>query len=311
MSIRLNTTFNGQSSTIKWSSVFTIIMFVAAFLNSALSIMTFITKESRKVGCGLYLFASSITSFLTMCMLVVKFWFLLLTQMDSSITYSILRQGCKSIEYILKICLYTDNWFNACVALERLITVYKGINFNKISSKRVARWIILILPLLIGVSIIHEPLNRDIFDDKDENRFLCVFHYSPSIRIYNTFILMFHFVGPFCANLFSALFIVFHSARRRAATHKRQTYREHLREQFKQYRNIIISPIILVILAIPRLIISSISGCTRVSQDAWLYLLGYFISFIPSISILFVFVLPSELYRKQLKDSFQSFLRRI
>jgi hypothetical protein len=231
--------------------------------------------------------------------------------MNSSVSYSVLRGGCISIEFILKVCLYTDNWLNACVALERSITVYKGINFNKILSKRIARWIIIILPLVIGISIIHEPLHRDIFDDKDENHFWCVFHYSLSIRIYNTIILIFHFVGPFCANLFSALFIIFRVARHRAVTKKRQTHREHLREQLKERKTLIISPIILVVLSIPRLIISFLSGCTRVSQNAWLYLLGYFVSFIPSMSIFFVFVLPSEFYRKQFKDSMKSFGGRI
>ena len=309
--IQSNTTIDGQSSIIKWGSASTIVMFVAALLNSFLSIMTFIRKESRAIGCGLYLFASSISSLLTMSMLIAKFWFLLLTQMNLSLSYSALRAGCISIEYILKICLYTDNWFNACVAIERSITVYQGVNFNKMLSKRAARWMIIILPLVIAISIIHEPLNRDIFDDKDENRFLCVFQYSSSIRIYNIMILMLHFVGPFCANLFSAPFIIFHGARRRAAAQKRQKYSEHLWEQLKEHKNLIISPIILVILAVPRLIMSFLSGCTKVSQNAWLYLLGYFVSFIPSISIFFVFVLPSEFYRKQLKDSFKSCLQRI
>jgi hypothetical protein len=287
------------------------VMFIAALINSILSMMTFATKESRAVGCGLYLLASSITSLLTMIIFTLKFWFLLLTQIYPSVRYSVLRGGCISIEFILKVSLYTDNWLNACVALERSITVYKGVNFNKMLSKRIARWIIIILPLFIAVSIIHEPLNRDIFDDKDENRFWCVFHYSLSIRIYNTIILIFHFVGPFCANLFSALFIIFRSARRRAVTQKRHTYREHLWEQLKEHKKIIISPIILVVLAIPRLIISFLSGCTRVSQNVWLYVLGYFVSFIPSMSIFFVFVLPSEFYRKQLKESIKSFRRRI
>jgi hypothetical protein len=178
-------------------------------------------------------------------------------------------------------------------------------------SKCIARWIIIILPLFITVSIIHEFLNRDIFDDKEEQRFWCVFHYSPSIHIYNTIIAMFHFVGPFCANLFSALFIIFRSARRRAETQKRQTYREHLQKQLKEHKNLLISPIILVVLTMPRLIISFLSGCVKVSHNIWLYLLGYFVSFIPSRSIFFVFVLPSKFYRKQFKKSAKSFRSRI
>jgi hypothetical protein len=178
-------------------------------------------------------------------------------------------------------------------------------------SKRVARWIIIILPLLVTISIIHEPIYRDIFDDKDEKRFWCVFHYSLSIHIYNTIILIFHFGGPFSINLFSALFIIFRGARRRAVIQNQRPYIEHVKEQLKEHKNLIISPIILVVLAMPRLIISFLSGCIKVSNNVWLYLLGYFVSFIPSMSIFFVFVLPSEFYTKQLKDLIKYYRRRI
>jgi hypothetical protein len=194
-----------------------------------------------------------------------------------------------------------NNWLNACVALERSITVYKEVNFNKMLSKRIARWMIAILPLLIMTSIIHEPLHRKLFDDTDEQRLWCVFEYFSSVQIYNIIILFFHLVGPFCVNLVSASFIIFSSARRRAITQKRLTYNEHLRQQFKEHKNLIISPIVLVVLSLPRLIISLSSGCVKVRHDAWLYLLGYLVSFLPSMSIFFVFVLPSEFYKEQLK----------
>lgn len=129
-----------------------------------------------------------------------------------------------------------------------------------------------------------------------------MFHYSSSVHIYNTIILIFHFVGPFCANLFSAFYIIFSGARRRAVTQKRLTYREHLRQQFKGHKNLIISPIILVVLTLPRLLISFLSGCVKRSHNSWLYLFGYIIPFIPSVSIFFIFVLPSDFYKTEFKN---------
>jgi len=297
--IRPNTTINEQTTLVKWSVAFTMIVFVAGLINSFLSIMTFRTKQSREVGCGLYLLASSITSLLTVSIFTLKFWFLVLTQINSSVSRSILQGGCLSLEFILKLFLYMDNWLNACVALERSMTVYKEVKFNKMLSKRIAKWVIFLLPCFIMASIIHEPLYRELIEDKHEERLWCVFNYSYSVHIYNTIILFFHFIGPFCANLFSALFIIFRSARRRAATQKRQTYKEHLREQFKEHKNLIISPIVLVILALPRLLISFLSECVKVSHNSWLYLIGYIVSFFPSVTIFFIFVLPSEFYKKQ------------
>ncbi len=110
-------------------------IFIGGLINGILSVITFSTKQSRENGCGLYLMASSITSLLTVTIFTAKFWFLLLTQINPSVSQSILRVGCISFEFLLKICLYLDNWLNACVALERLMTVYKGVNFSKMSSK--------------------------------------------------------------------------------------------------------------------------------------------------------------------------------
>jgi hypothetical protein len=39
------------------------------------------------------------------------------------------------------------------------------------------------------------------------------------------------------------------------------------------------------------------------ADDAWLYLIGYFISFIPSMINSIVFILPSEFYRKECQKS--------
>jgi hypothetical protein len=38
-------------------------------------------------------------------------------------------------------------------------------------------------------------------------------------------------------------------------------------------------------------------------NDSWLFLVGYFISFIPSILTFVIFVLPSKLYKKQFQKA--------
>jgi len=143
-----------------------------------------------------------------------------------------------------------------------------------------------------------------------ENHVLCVINYSRSVQDYNSAILFFHLIAPFVANLFSALYIIFGTARQRSVTRPKQTYREHVLEQFNEHKQLVISPIILLILALPRLIISLLSGCVDASKNPWLYLCGYFISFIPSMLIFVVFVFPSELYMKTFKESLRRWRRR-
>jgi hypothetical protein len=342
--IQPNMPLNNQSFTVKISAALTIIMFVAGVINSVLSWLIFQNEELRKVGCVMYLLASSITSLLTISMFTVKFWFVVLTQMNVSVSLYVLQGGCVSIEPILKLFVYLDAWLNACVAVERAFNVAKGVNFDRAKSKRIARWIILILPFCIMASIIHEPLYRQFFVSKtntdmintdmtntdktianatqqyttqqntaqentEENYALCLTHYSHSVQQYSTFIQFFHLVLPFIANLFSALFIIFGVARQRSTAQTEQSYRKHVHNQLKAHKQLMISPLILLALSSPRLIIALLPGCVNVSRNLWLFLCGYFISFTPSMLVFIIFVLPSDMYRKKFKELLRSWRR--
>ncbi len=306
-------------------------MFVAGVINSLLSWLTFHNEELRKVGCVIYLLASSVTSFLTISMFTVKFWFVVLTQMNPSISLSVLRGGCMFIEPILKLFIYLDTWLNACVAVERAASVFKGVSFDKAKSKRIAWWIIIIVPFCIMGSIIHEPLYRKLYNNDrfknnttanmtqedmtqekvEEDYAFCLAHYSPTVQKYNTAILFVHIVIPFTANLFSALFIIFKAARQRSTARTEQSYRKHVYNQVKSHKQLVISPLILLILSSPRLIIALLSECVDISRNLWLFLCAYFISFTPPMFIFIIFVLPSDMYRKKFKESLKHLRQRI
>ena len=339
--IQSDTSFRMQSALIHAAVGITMIMFFIGFVNATFSLMTFRDKQLRKIGCGIYLLASSITSLLTISMFTIKFWFVVLVQFYSTFNSSVLRTDCLFIGPVLKLCLYLDGWLNACVAIERAVNVSKGVNFDKKRSVNIARRIILILPILIACTIIHEPIHHDLFEYTiqkyrsipnnynstmnismesaiketfeyvSERRILCVIRYSPSVQNYNTITLFFHLIIPFIANFFSAFFIIFGTARQRSTAQNNQTLKEHVLKQINEHRQLLISPILLFILAIPRLIMALLSGCVDPSSNPWLYLCGYFISFIPPMLIFAVFVLPSELYTKTFKESLTRWRRQI
>jgi len=330
--IQSNISFRKQSALIQTAAGLTMIMFLIGFINGIFSLITFSNKELRKVGCGIYLLASSITSLLTVTMFTMKFWFVVLIQLHSTVRSSILRTDCVFIGPVLKVCLYLDGWLNACVAIERTINVSKGVKFDKKMSRRAARWIILILPIFIMGTIVHEPIHHELFEYttpkynsininnnltmnismendtnveyENEHNVLCVIRYSRSVQTYNTITLFIHLVVPFVANLFSALFIIFGTARRRStAKTNKKSFKNHAVNQMREHKQLLISPFILLLLALPRLIMSLVSGCVDPSENPWLYLSGYFISFTPPMLVFTVFVLPSELYRKTFKDA--------
>ena len=329
--VQQNASFGKQSSLIKVAAAITMIMFSIGFINGIFSLMTFKNKELRKIGCGIYLLASSITSLLTITMFTIKFWFVVLTQLYSTVNSNVLRFDCVFIGPALKLCSYFDGWLNACVAIERTVNVSKGVNFDKKMSQRMARRMLFILPIIILGSLVHEPICHDLFEYKipiyrpidnnitvnesmadgfeytTEHHVLCIVRYSRFLQIYNTVTLFFHLIVPFVANLCSALFIIFGTARRRSLTQKQQTFKEHAFKQLSEHKQLLISPTILLTLTIPRLILALVSGCVDPSTNPWLYLCGYFISFTPSMLIFAVFVLPSELYTKTFKESMKQF----
>ncbi|CAF1362508.1 unnamed protein product [Adineta steineri] len=297
--IRPNSTLNDQSLTVKLSAASTIIIFLIGLLNSFFGYLVFHNRNCRKVASGIYLRLSSIISTLVVSMLIIRFWFVTYTYMNPSINRKILQIGCLLFEPMLRFFLHMSNWLNTCVGIDRAMAVFQGTNFNKKRSRCIARWIICLLPFLILSSMIYEFINRDLFDDYEERRVWCVVRYSKSIELYTNIVQYFHFIAPFLANLISAIFIIVYITRLKTTVQSQFSSQQQLLNQINQHKQLVISPIILAILLFPRFLVSLLSTCIKSSQNPWLYLFGYFVSFIPSSFIFVIFVLPSTFYRKE------------
>jgi hypothetical protein len=208
-----------------------------------------------------------------------------------------------------------DQWLNACVAVERATTSIKGARFDKKKSKRAAKFFIISLLIIIISTSIHDPIYRQLIDEinNDDNikRIWCVAMYSPGLQVYNYVMYTFHFSIPFMMNLISTIILIMRKSRQRAAIHPERNYREHLQEQVRQHKNLLTAPMVLIILGLPRLILTFASKCMKSTDDAWLFLMGYFISFIPSMLTFVVFVLPSKAYKKEFLDKIKRYRSNI
>jgi hypothetical protein len=308
--IRPNLNISQQPSAVLISLVLMVIITLLGFANGILSLITFKTKTTHESGCGLYLFSSSIITLSTMVIFFFKFLILLLSQMGSITNRSFLTIQCHSIDFLLRFCLTMDQWLTAFVAIERTFVVRKGVNFNKKKFKSLAKWAISGLVVISMVTNIHDPIYRKLFiaDDNvdDEKKLWCIVEYPSAIRIINLIINIIHFIVPFIINVISALTIIIMSTRQQVAIKKKKKYREILKEQIHERKNLLIGSSVLAILAVPRLIISFVSGCMKSINDSWLFLLGYFISLIPPLLTFILFVLPSKTY----KDAFRKAISR-
>jgi hypothetical protein len=309
--IRPNVSLTHQSAIVKFSFALTIIFIVAGLINGMFCLITFKNKSVREVGCGLYLFGSSITTLLIMVMFGLKFFILLLSQMAIISNRSFLEIQCRSLDFILRVCICMDQWLNACVALERSMTVMKATRFNKTKSIQAAKFVIIILLIIIAGSCIHDPIHRRLIDEgnngvyneDDQKRTWCIVTYPHSFQVYNSFMHTFHFCGPFLINLISTIILIAKKSRQQSNIHKQRPYNELLREQFRKHKHLLTAPIVLIILALPRLIIASVSKCMKSSDDAWLFIMGYFISFVPPMLTFIIFIVPSDFYKKEFEKS--------
>ncbi|CAF1399531.1 unnamed protein product [Adineta steineri] len=307
---------NYQPLIIKISLALTIIFIITGLINGILSLITFMNKTLWQVGCGLYLLTSSITTLFITIMFGLKFFILLLSHMSIISNRSFLSGQCYSFDYILRMFVSIDQWLNACIAIERTTAVIKGVSFDKNKSKKTAKLMMAILFITVAVNYVHDPIHRYIIDevnqdDSRQNRIWCIMKDSLSLKTYNSFIHTFHFISPFIINLISTIVLIVVKTRQQANLHKKQTYKQTLYKTIKEHKNLLTAPIVLVILGVPRIILTFISNCMKSPSDAWLFLLGYFISFIPPMLIFLIYILPSTVYRNTFHNTVKQYTTNI
>ncbi|CAF2093176.1 unnamed protein product [Rotaria magnacalcarata] len=302
-----------QPSIVKFSLALTMISVAIGLFNGILSFITFNNKVICETGCGLYLLGSSITTSLTMIAFGWKFWLLAFTQIATISNQSFLKIQCLFLDFILRTFLDTDQWLKACVAMERGVTVMQGTRFNKKKSKQTAKIVIGILLIIITSAYIYDPIYRRLIEEEndDEKRLWCIATYPYYLQKFNSAVQTFYFFAPFLINLISAIIIIVKKSHQQSNIHTNRSYGEILKQQTIQHKHILTAPIVLVILGIPRLIITYLSKCMKSTNDAWLFIIGYHISFIPHMLTFALYVLPSTFYTQQLQKCFVEFRTRM
>ncbi|UJR07146.1 hypothetical protein I4U23_011434 [Adineta vaga] len=299
--IRPKLTLEKQIGIVKLAFVLTIVMLIIGILLNLFAISTFIQRTTLEIAVGFYLLASSIISLLTMIVFSLKFYTLLATQMALITNPTTININCKAIEYLLKSLPAMVDWLNACVAIERATMIVIGIKFNKLKSITASKFVIFFVILFKTTFAILDPLNRRLIYNEEEDRTWCVVSYLhwPALNSLNSTLNIIDFIVPFALNLISASIIILLTARKRSVLRIQQTYLQHLYVQLQHDKHLILSPCIIVLLAVPRLIISFFTGCMKSERNPWVYFAGYFISYIPPTIIFIIFVIPSKTYKSQ------------
>ncbi len=80
-------------------------------------------------------------------------------------------------------------------------------------------------------------------------------------------------------NLISVFILIKTKSRQQLNIYTHRSYKEILREQFQRHKHLLTAPIVLVILGLPRLIITFISKCMKSVDDSSCLFLGGYILF--------------------------------
>ena len=129
-----------------------------------------------------------------MTLFVLKFVILVLAQMALITNRIFLSLQCHSVDFLVRIGLQMDQWFNAYVAVERALSAFKGATFPRKKSKQAAKFVIVLLIILIAGSSIHDPLFRQLIDeDNIQKRIWCIVKYPSGVDTYNYIVQIVHF----------------------------------------------------------------------------------------------------------------------
>ncbi|CAF2463681.1 unnamed protein product [Rotaria sp. Silwood2] len=267
-------------------SILISILFVGSVCN-LLAIGTFCQSKAREMGSGIYRLWISIIG---QCGLTVVVIHILMEQNNSEMI------GCFILEYLRKVLHALYDSLTACTTLERTIVIFQGITFNRMRSRRLSKLIIPILILYHFVSIVYEPFSRQLIYSL--NRYWCILEFSNySIVIHQSITNICHFILPYFINLISPIIWVLALTKSKSTLNKNFSTWINLKNVLCTYKHTIISCYILVIQNTPRFIFTFYLTCIKLQWQNKAYITAYFLSLVPLMSNLFIFVLPSPKYR--------------
>jgi hypothetical protein len=121
-----------------------------------------------------------------------------------------------------------------------------------------------------------------------------------------------HFVSPFSINMVSLFSMIMIMACFRSKFRERDGFFTPLHFQFVQHKQQVTGTMMIIILSLPRLIFAFVLDCMKSPHDSVsLFLVGYFLSFIPPALTFVIFVLPSKTYMKCFKSNLYTFRNKI
>jgi hypothetical protein len=305
---RFSVSFEWLIEKSRWNRVHLLIPLLFAgvgILFNSLIIGTLNKKKAPSTATSIILLCSAVISQLLLSFLVIRVVYLQFLLRSSTITTTN-RVLCKSLPYIMSSLSYFSSWLLALISVERALSVRFPLRYRFIQSGKVA----ILTSVIIGIclcSSLYPQIDQYKLIAAPNSDIWCVQETSAHQQTLFQTLFISHQLVPFMINVLAASVIIITVGLSKAASHH-LPHRLTVAEQARKRVDLLLGPFICFIAQIPHLIMLFLNPCTY-DVNQWfshVALIAYYISFIPHISLVFMYIVPSPLY----KSLFFSFLRR-
>jgi hypothetical protein len=278
----------------------TFLLFTIGFLNNIFSFVTFIRPTPRKVGVGYYLLIITCFNQLSLLCLLGKF---------IQITFQLINpNSCKAISYILSVFTKSTYWLTSWVTIDRFLVIIFPTSVH-LKNPRLAIAVSALTVLCLFGLHVHEIIYYTIIEHSSTASLLCVTNFNNQpISIYNRIFTLIHYLLPFLIQTIAITLLIILAARSRTkTTGGKLSFQQVLMKQFRIQKELYITPIIIILSALPQTILTFSLACTELSLwQRHILLISYLLSYGPQVLGFILYVLPSTTYKKEFSETFLS-----
>jgi len=276
-----------------------IFLFIGILFNG-LSLLTFIKKKLLKTDIGLYLFLNSIASQLVLVVLCIRVANLI-TVHQTIINLDVTKVLCKILPYFMSSLNYLSLWLMAFVTVERAIAVAAPMKFRSFRTAKSAVILSVVTCAIIFGTLYMHISQYKLIIHPDNSQPFCIQELHANNRMLVRFSSLVHQIIPFIVNLLAVLIIIIVVARSRAISRHLSPLQALLTE-VRNRSDLLVGPFICFVTQLPQLTILFLDSCDY-QNNTWfthITLVAYYLSFTPQISLFFIYILPSPLYKQVL-----------
>ena len=273
--------------------VLAFIIFIIGLFHNFCSFVTFKRPAPRKFAVGNYLFIVTCLNQVALLCLLFKF---------IQITFGISYVGsCKVISFFFSVFTRSTYWLTSWITVDRLLIILFPSSVSLKKPRRAIGISVITLIVLVGMHV-HEIIYYTIIEHFPTGSSICVTNFDISVvSTYNRISTLIHYLLPFIIQIISITFLIVRVARSRVkTTGETITFGQVLKKQFQTQKELYVTPMIIVLSALPQTIITFSLSCTQLVDWQQHTLLGaYLFSYAPQMLGFVLYVLPSTSYKKE------------